>query len=126
MLLELAPKEPQRALPDHGRPRHYRTITTTFDKSTELQQRSQIFFRALPVLDLLQQGREVDRAHLAGRALPAAFDFEEVRVLQRRRHHAGPVVHDDHAGRPEAGPRMLETLEIDRRLELVRRPQGEV
>src|SRR5206468_9128229 len=46
-------------------------------------------------------------------------------TLFRSRDHAGLIVHDDDAGRPEARARMIQRFEIHRRVQLIGRQHGE-
>ena len=83
------------------------------------RQEIEIAHLAVAALNLREDLEQPVAALAARRALAARLVRVEVHQVHRRPHHAGRLVHDDHAGRAEHRARLLHGVEAGRDVELI-------
>src|SRR5579862_5551029 len=89
----------------------------SFDVVGDIEQHAELLAPALPVHDAFDGAIDPAGTLAAGRALTARLGFEETRDALERAHHAGGLVHHDHARRTDRGARRLQRVVIHVELE---------
>src|SRR6266540_1834244 len=91
------------------------------DPVADREQEVELGLLGAPFLELLEQLHHPARPLPAGRALAARLVHVELGRAERQLHHAGAVVDHDHRRRSELRSRLRDRVEVEIRVELVRR-----